>query len=91
MEAGGGGQDESRQRNAALYGECTFHQDLLDMSIHSSPITCDIFLFLLIHDTGSSFALENEKLNKLHQELNSLSRKLEEMKQGLDSVWLFRD
>ena len=44
-----------------------------------------------MNDTGSYIALENEKLNKLHQELSSLSRKLEEMKQGLDSVWLFCD
>ena len=30
--------------------------------------------------------LENEKLSRFHQELTTLSRKLEEMKQGRDST-----
>ena len=60
----------------------------VDSALSSHLIVAD---FLFHVDTGSYIALENEKLNKLHQELSSMSRKLEEMKQGLDSVWLFRD
>ena len=48
--------------------------------------SCSLRFFCLLYlDTGY-IALENEKLSRLNQELVTLSRKLEDMKQGRDST-----
>ena len=75
-----------------LSDECIF-QVLLgayispEIAYHGNVKVKVMFFCLLYLDTGY-IALENEKLSRLNQELSTLSRKLEDMKQGRDSTIL---